>query len=144
MESLKNLPASDTLSKEEIEELLPCLDEIEKWAKEVQELALKRALAGEKFKGFKVVEGRSNRRFTDQLAVISTIEKSGIGVELFYKPKALVGVAEFEKILGKAKFKELIEPFVEKGEGAPALVPENDKRPEYSKSTAIADFMEEI
>ena len=89
-----------------------------------------------KYAGFKVVEGRSNRKYTDEDAVADTVKKAGFDP---YEPK-LLGITAMEKLLGKKKFAEILKGLVEKPQGKPALVPESDKRPEMN--TAQEDFKE--
>ena len=90
-----------------------------------------------KYAGFKIVEGRSNRKYTDEDAVADTVKKAGFDP---YEPK-LLGITAMEKLLGKKKFAEILKGLVEKPQGKPALVPESDKRPEMN--TAQEDFKEE-
>ena len=46
-----------------------------------------------------------------------------------------------QKLLGKARFDELLTAYIEKPQGKPTLVPDSDKRP--AMNTAKNDFMEE-
>lgn len=46
-----------------------------------------------------------------------------------------------QKLLGKSRFEDLLEAYIEKPQGKPTLVPESDKRP--AMNTAKNDFMEE-
>lgn len=90
-----------------------------------------------KYPGFKLVEGRSNRKYTDETAVAEAVSRAG------YEPyeKKLLGITAMQKQLGKKKFDELLGGLVVKPEGKPFLVPETDKRPELS--SAAEDFTEE-
>ena len=101
-----------------------------------KEYALQKALSGTKFMGFKVVEGRSNRKYTDEDAVARTVESGGFDP---YEKK-LLGITAMSQALGKKKFEELLGGLVYKPPGKPALVPESDKRP--AMNTAIEDFKE--
>lgn len=83
------------------------------------------------------MEGRSNRKYTDEDAVADTVSKAGFDP---YEPK-LLGITAMEKLLGKKKFAELLASLVEKPQGKPALVPMTDKRPEMN--TAQEDFKED-
>lgn len=123
-----------------LEELLPMLDEIDNWVGCVKEYALQQALQGEKFKGWKVVEGRSNRKITNEEGLIEALEKDGYKKEQFFKKPALETITALEKLVGKKHFKELSEGFIEKPPGKPALVEESDKRPEWN--SAVEDFKE--
>lgn len=145
MDQIKSneLPSAEVLSREEMEELLPELNGLITWAKGVQEYALQAALKGEKFSGYKVVEGRTVRKWSDPDAVKDVILKgSGIPEAMLYKPKEMISVSDAEKLLGRVQFKSLAEQYVDSGVGKPALVPESDKRPEWGVSAAEADFKE--
>lgn len=147
MEQIKSaeLPEAGTLQKEEIEQLLPELDGLISWAKGVQDYALQKALAGEKYNGYKVVEGRATKKWTDPDAVLKTVvEKTSVGEAMMFKPREMISVSDTEKLLGRVQFKTLLENFVDKGTGKPTLVPDSDKRPEYGTTAATNDFMEVI
>ena len=124
-----------TLEDDEIAAILVKADELAAWAADVKEFALQQALSGVKYAGFKVVAGRSNRKYTDEKAVADTVSKAGYDP---YEPK-LLGITAMEKLLGKKKFAEILKGLVEKPQGRPVLVLESDKRPEL-QSTAAADF----
>lgn len=126
-----------TLDEAEIAEILPQIDDLISWADDVKTYALSQALSGVRYPGWKLVEGRSNRRYSSPEAVASIVEKAG------YDPyeKKLLGITAMQKQLGKKNFEELLGGLVEKPQGKPVLVPESDKRPEFN--TAANDFMEE-
>lgn len=126
-----------TLDDVEIAAILARADELAAWAADVKEFALQQALSGVKYDGWKIVEGRSNRKYTDEDAVADTVSKAGFDP---YEPK-LLGITAMEKLLGKKKFAELLAGLVEKPQGKPALVPVTDKRPEMN--TAQEDFKED-
>ncbi len=126
-----------TLEDEEIEIILSKADELVNWTSEVKEYALQQALGGKSWNGWKLVEGRSNRRYVNEDAVADVVEKAG------YDPyeKKLLGITAMTKQLGKKKFDELLNGLVEKPQGKPVLVPDSDKRP--ALHTASDDFKNE-
>ncbi len=126
-----------TLDDVEIAAVLARADELAAWAADVKEFALQQALSGVRYDGWKIVEGRSNRKYTDEDAVADTVSKAGFDP---YEPK-LLGITAMEKLLGRKKFAELLAGLVEKPQGKPALVPVTDKRPEMN--TAQEDFKED-
>lgn len=87
--------------------------------------------------GYKVVEGRSKRIFTDTKAVVSAAEAEGYTD--IYKQELLT-LTEFEKMMGKKKFAEVLGEYVVKPPGKLALVPESDPRPAVDLSTAADEF----
>lgn len=133
----------DLLSKEEIEQLLPHLDELISWAKQVQEFALSEALRGEHYDGYKIVEGRSIRKFSSEDKAVDTLREAGYTDEMLYERK-LLSMTGLEALVGKKLFATLVGALVVKPAGKPALVPESDKRPEYDASTAADDFADDI
>ncbi len=130
-----NLPPK--LSDADIEAILPVLDDLARWAEDIKDYALARAMSGKAWSGFKVVEGRSNRRYTNPDAVAEVIAKAG------FDPfeKKLLGITAMQKLIGKTRFEELLTDLIEKPQGKPTLVPDTDKRP--ALSTAKDDFKEE-
>ena len=126
-----------TLSDDEINELLPGLDDIISWANDLKEYALKAALSGKRWSGYKLVAGRSIRHYTDEDAVAEAARKAGYTD--IYKT-SLIGVSEMEKLMGKRNFADILGALVDKPHGKPTLVPDSDKRPEIKLSTADEDF----
>lgn len=125
-----------TLDPLEIATILPRIDSLISWGNDVKEYALQQALSGVEFQGFKLVEGRSKRTFTDDTAVAKTVSTAG------YEPyeKKLLGITAMTSLLGKTKFNELLSEFITKAPGKPTLVPETDKRTVLN--TAADDFNE--
>lgn len=125
------------LSDEEIEAVLMQVDQLVSWANDVKDFALQQALGGKHWSGFKLVEGRSNRKYTNEDAVAKTILQAG------YDPyeQKLKGISAMTSLLGKKRFAELLGDLITKPQGKPTLVPESDKRPEMM--TAADDFKEE-
>ena len=126
------------LDDEEIADILGKVDALTAWASDVKEYALQQAVSGKEWIGWKLVEGRSNRKYTSESAVAATVEGAGFDP---YERKVL-GVTAMQKLLGKTRFEELLAPYIEKPQGKPTLVPESDKRP--AMNTAKNDFMEEF
>jgi len=128
----------DLLSNEEIAEILTKIDDLVSWGNDIKEFALSESLKGVHYPGFKLVEGRSNRKYTDENEVIKTLQDNGL--DPFDEPK-LLSITELTKRIGKAKFIELVDKYVYKPTGKPTLVEESDKRP--ALNLAKLDFMEE-
>lgn len=126
------------LDDDEIADILGKVDALTTWASDVKEYALQQAVSGKEWSGWKLVEGRSNRKYTSESAVAATVEGAGFDP---YERKVL-GVTAMQKMLGKSRFEELLAPYIEKPQGKPTLVPESDKRP--AMNTAKKDFMEEF
>lgn len=115
----------ELLTDEEIADVLCRVDELISWAKSVQEYAEEQALRGHEFPGFKVVEGRSYRRFTDEDAVAERVLAEGKDP---WAPQKILSLTDIEKLLGKKKFARLLSDLVVRPAGKPALVPASDPR----------------
>ena len=125
------------LTDEEIEEVLGKVDELVSWANDIREYALQAALSGKEWNGWKVVEGRSVRKYTNDRQVAAAVIAAGFDP---YEQK-LLGITEMQKTLGKARFEEILGSLITKPQGKPTLVPASDKRP--AMNNAKSDFMEE-
>lgn len=124
----------------EIGEILAKAEELQKWAKDVQDHAFDQALNhGKKWPGWKLVEGRSNRKYSDEDAVAKVLKTAGYSDEDIYKPKELVGITAMEKVTGKDIFNQLLSKLIIKPTGKPTLVPESDKRPEINTAASAAE-----
>ena len=127
-----------TLDSIEIAAILPKIDQLISWGNDLKEFALTQAQSGTHYEGFKVVEGRSNRKYTDEAVVAAAVTDAGFDP---YEKK-LLGVTAMTTLLGKKRFDELLGGLIYKPPGKPALVPESDKRP--AMNTAKDDFNDNI
>lgn len=120
------------LTDTEIEEILGKLEDLIQWANEIAAYAQAEALSGRQWNGWKLVEGRSNRKYTDEDAVIEAAYSAG------YKDihkKTLLPITEMEKLMGKEAFQAILGTLIYKPPGKPTLVPFTDKRPALSNAT---------
>lgn len=115
------------LSDEEIGEILQRADEVKAWIKAVEEYALDQAKAGTKFTGWKLVEGKSTRKYKDELEVAKALKKAGFKEAMIYEKK-LLGITAMTKLVGKAEFEKILKDLIIKPPGKPTLAPESDKR----------------
>lgn len=115
------------LTDAEIEEILGKLDDLTRWAEEIKSYAQDAALNhGKQWHGFKVVEGRSVRKYSDENAVIEAANAAGYH-DIFRK--SLLPITEMERLMGKQEFAEVLSGLIIKPTGKPTLVPITDKRP---------------
>lgn len=133
------------LTDDEIGEVLQKAAQVASWASDVKEYAQAEAEHGKQFKGWKLVEGRSVRKFTDLPQVSDRLQKAGFEKAVIYKEPELLGISALEKVVGgKKKLEALLEGLIIKPQGAPTLVPETDKRPALDiLSKAKDDFNNE-
>lgn len=125
------------LTDAELSECLAKAESLQKWAKALSNYALGEMQTGHSIPGWKIVEGRSIRAYTDMEKVADAAMKAGYPEAMIYT-RSLIGITDMEKLMGKKKFQEVIGPLVEKPQGAPKLAPESDKRPAFN--AAKADF----
>lgn len=133
------------LDEDEIADVLARIDGLVKWAGLIKDYALQQALENHvRYPGFKLVEGRSNRKYGDQGKIAETLVNAGQSADHIYKPMELIGITDMEKLLGKKRFAELVGPYITKPEGKPVLVAESDPRPELNTAEkAAAEFDKE-
>ena len=124
------------LTNEDVEDILGKVDDLMSWASDIKEYALQQAISGKVWSGFKLVESRSNRKYVNDAAVAEAVSKAGFDP---YEQK-LLGITAMQKLLGKARFEEVLAGLIEKQQGKPTLVPESDKRP--AMNNAKSDFSE--
>lgn len=129
------------LSDEEVAGVMEKAAELSKWASDVMAYAQAEAIEnGKHWNGYKLVEGRSTRRFIDEKKVEEAAK--GAGYTDIYN-KSLITLTAFEKLMGKDTFKEVLGSYVTKPAGKLTLVPVSDKRPEVTVNTVNDEFQED-
>ena len=118
------------LSNEEMGEILNRARDIVKWVKDIENYCQQAILRGEYVPGWKVVEGRSVRAFSDTEKAMEVLKEKGVAEELMYERKVLT-LTQLEGVVGKKDFNEYVGEFIIKPKGKPTLVPESDKRAPY-------------
>lgn len=127
-EAIANDPkliSADELAKD----VLPLLATVKTWLAGVEDYALQQALSGVQLPGWKIVEGRSIRKITDQGAAAAALGGAGYKASDIYKPQELRTITELEKLVGRKQFAAICSEYIEKPQGKPTLAPESDKRP---------------
>ncbi len=126
------------LTDNEIEEILSKLSDLTRWANEIVAYATDAAVNhGKEWSGFKVVEGRSNRKYKDEDKIAEVAKANGY--KDIYRT-SLITLTEMEKLMGKQKFKDILGDFIIKPPGKPTLVPLSDKRQAFNVSSAKTEF----
>lgn len=108
------------------------------WLEDMKEYALSESLAGADVPGWKAVEGRGSRAFTDTDEAVDILIKNGIDESVLYERRVLT-LAQMEKAVGKKVFGEIVGNLVVKNPGKPTLVEESDKRPKITNQPTAAD-----
>lgn len=126
------------LSDVEIADVLTRILQLKTWASDVEAYALSKAVnQGVVFEGFKLVAGRSIRKYTSETDVAKAAEAAG------YRDiwdRKLITLTAMEKLMGKSAFNEILGDLVTKPAGKPTLVPASDKRPALDLVSAATDF----
>lgn len=130
------------ISNEEMGKYLQQGQDVAKWLSDLQDCALQECLAGRDVPGWKAVEGRSTRKWTDMDAAFGRLIESGINAAVLWERKP-VTLAQIEKIVGKKDFAECVGEYVVKEPGKPALVQESDNRPAITNRVAAAEAFKE-
>lgn len=126
------------LTDAEIEEVLNVLPDLTKWANEITAYASEAAIHhGKEWNGFKVVEGRSNRKYRDELLVAEAAREHGY-TDIYRQ--TLIPMTEMQKLMGKSTFEEILGDLIYKPPGKQTLVPNTDKRPAMNVTNAENEF----
>lgn len=126
------------ITDEEIEDVLGEIPELIKWANAILAYATDAAVNhGKEWTGFKIVEGRSVRRYKDEDAVAREAESAGY-TDIF--DRKLISLTQMEKLMGKKAFTDILGGLIEKPPGKPTLVPISDKRPAIHTGSAQSEF----
>ncbi len=128
------------LTNEDVGSILEKAQFLAKWVKKLEGYALNQLVKGNEIPGWKIVEGRSNRAFSDVDKAFEALQAAGYDKSILYENKPLP-LTEVEKIIGKDDFKTILGDFIVKPQGAPTLALHGDKREQMVlNSTAAEDF----
>lgn len=134
---------ADLLTPDEAGRILEQAAGIEEWIKDIKEKVTSTLFAGTPVQGWKLVEGKSNRKFSDENKVAEILQfETDLDPSEIWTAK-LAGITALEKNLGKKKFEELLGKYVIKPEGKPTLASADDKRPEVFPAQQIVDAFDE-
>lgn len=131
------------LTPQEAGTLLEKADDIKAWLADLENLVFSTLLEGAPVKGWKLVEGRSNRRYADELKVAEAMKAAGYDETLLYKPRELITLTQMEKDFGKKTVAQVLGELIVKPAGKPTLAPESDKKPEYKPEEQILKAFDE-
>ena len=129
------------MTNEEMADVLRSVMSLKSWIAGLENYVLEKALEGQEFPGFKVVEGRSLRQISDPVKAMQVLSEAGFDEASYTKPKELKTIGDLEKLLKKKGFQELLGEYVVKPQGKPTLAEDSDPRPAMnSTSSAVDDF----
>lgn len=128
------------LTPEDAGKILEQAGDIQSWLADLESLVSSTLLAGQPVEGWKMVEGRSNRRFADELKVVDAMKAAGYDESLLYERK-LITLTQMEKDFGKKAVAETLGELIVKPQGKPTLAPAKDKHPEFRpEEQLLAEF----
>lgn len=127
----------ELLTDDELREVLNSDMLLSGYMNRVRQYVRDRLLQGKPLKGYKLVEGMSVRKYSDEEVVKKRLIENGYKPEEFTK---LVGLTAMKKLLSAKKFNSLLGDLLVRPEGKPVLVPEDDARPEYDPSDGFTDL----
>lgn len=125
-------PEPATLSDEELGEWLQKLEGLAAYARDLEEYAQQALMEGRTLPGWKLVQGRSTRKWTDQDAAFRQMQADGIDEAMLYT-RTPITLTVAEKMIGKKKFAETMSGFITRAPGAPKLAQASDPRPAYDR-----------
>ena len=131
------------LTDAEVGEYLAKGEDVASWLKDLQDYALKTCLAGGEIPGYKAVEGRGSREWTDQAEAFEALKAGGVPEEIMYERKALT-LAALEKVVGKKEFGLIAGDYIRKAPGKPTLVKASDKREAISNVPSVEEAFAEV
>ena len=133
-----SLNVIEQIKHKEGEKILKVIPDLTKWANEIMAYATESAVNhGKQWNGFKVVEGRSVRKYTDEDAVAKAAKEAGY--KDIYR-QSLITLTEMQRLMGKATFEKVLGDLIYKPPGKPTLIPNSDKREAMNISDAKNEF----
>jgi len=129
------------LSQDQVNELLNRIGPMRQWASALEERAMRELQDGTAdLPDWKIVEGRSNRKFRDDVAVLDILKKSRMSADT-YAPRSVLSLGKLEKVMGKKLFHEKLGEQVVKPQGKPTLAPASDKKPSITATDKFKVIM---
>ena len=125
---------TDLLTDNELTEALEKADSVIKYVNLIKDYCLNEALQGKQFAGWKLVEGRANRKYSDEAEIAQVLQEAGFENTEVFQPAKLLSITTMQSFLGKKKFEKLLGKYIVKPQGKPVLVPESDPRPVFSSA----------
>ncbi|MCM1130106.1 MAG: DUF2800 domain-containing protein [Roseburia sp.] len=142
---MDRLPAPQVLSREQITLILEVGPSVKKFVEDVEAYALKQMLETDTtFEGFKVVEGKSNRKLVNTDELVKTLKADGYQEAAIFRAPEIETLTNLEKLVGKREFTEKYGKFIEKPQGKPTIAPISDKRPALALNSAVDDFADDL
>jgi len=131
------------ITPDEAGEILEKASDIKAWLTDLESLVMKSLFNNAPVPGWKLVEGRSNRKYVDELQVADAMKKAGYEEAALYERK-LLGITAMESAFGKKTIGEVLKDLIYKPPGKPTLASEKDKRPVFVPEEMILDAFDDV
>ena len=135
-------PEDLLLDPDEAGKMLARAKDIKSWLADLDAYCTQTLLEGKPVEGWKLVEGRSTRQYTDAQKVAEAMQAAGYEKALLYKHE-LLPLTQLEKDFGKKAVGEVLKNLIEKPAGKPTLAPATDKRPTYTPNEQLLAAFDE-
>lgn len=135
-------PDSLLITPDEAGEILAKADDIKSWLSDLEKLVMQSLFEGKPVEGWKLVEGKSNRKFVDNLKVAEAMKEAGYEEALLYE-RSLITLTAMEKSFGKKAVGEILKDLIYKPQGKPTLATVKDKREAFTPESLILEAFNE-
>jgi hypothetical protein len=135
-------PDTQLITPDEAGKILAKAGDIKTWLSDLENLIMRTLFEGSDVDGWKLVEGRSNRKFVDELKVAEALKTAGYDEALLYE-RSLITLTAMEKAFGKKAVGEALDGLIFKPQGKPTLAQAKDKRTAFSPEQLILDAFDE-
>ena len=122
------------MEDDELARLLAKADMVKSYVTKLKDYAYAEALNGREWPGWKLVEGRANRKYSDEAEIANVLQEAGFENTDVFQPAKLLSITTMQSFLGKKKFEKLLGDYIIKPQGKPVMVPESDPRPVFSSA----------
>ncbi len=133
---------SEILTADEAGKILERAGDIKAWLTDLENLVMKKLFEGESVSGWKIVEGKSNRKYKDESKVAEAMLAAGYAEDKLYE-RSLIGITAMEKAFGKKEVGAVLKDLIYKPAGKPTLARIDDKRPEFKPKELVLNAFDE-
>jgi len=136
LDDLESMKDPDLMDNKDLAISMSVIDVIRAWCNDIESRTISEVQAGRDVGGWKMVAGRSIRKWKDAEQAESALRKTKLKVAEILPPK-LISPAQAEKLLGKKH--PLMTELVVKPPGSPKLAPPTDPRPSVTPDVSELD-----
>ena len=130
------------ISPEEAGKILEMAADMKAWLGDLENLVFTNLMDGTPVTGWKLIEGRSNRKLRDEEKVVEAMKAAGYDEALLYDRK-LITLTQMESDFGKKAVADVLGDLITKPKGKPTLAPASSKKPEYKPDEQVLKAFDE-